>query len=69
MIEKWGKLKISEMTTQHIKNCIKALMEDRIMITEMPFAEDKMYFLDCKNDMYIQAFKEELKKREEMLED
>lgn len=69
MIEKWGNLKISEMTTQHIKNCIKALREDRIMITEMPFAEVKVYSIVCKNDIYIQSFIEELKKRGEMLED
>ena len=59
------------MTTQHIKNCIKAIEEERIQIGEtidLGYTGDGtgdgiIYdFIDYSKD-YIQAFKEELKNR------
>lgn len=68
-MEYWGKLKISDMTTNHIKNCLNALQEDRIIITERIDACDKVYDEINYNESYIRAFENELKKRGEMLED
>ena len=64
-------ISIKDMTTQHIKNCIKAIEEERIQIGEtidLGYTGDGcgdgiIYdFIDYSKD-YIQAFKEELKNR------
>ena len=66
------KIKIKDMTTQHIKNCIKAIQEERISIGEtidLGYTGDGcgdgiIYdFIDYGND-YINAFENELKERE-----
>ena len=62
---------IKDMTTEHIKNCIKALQEDRITIgytisigyTADGDGDGEMFeFINCADD-YIEAFKEELLNR------
>lgn len=64
-------LYIKDMTTQHIKNCIKAIEEERIQIGEiidLGYTGDGdgdgiIYdFIDYSQD-YIQAFKNELENR------
>lgn len=67
-------LNIKDMTTQHIKNCIKAIQEDRIQVGEtidIGYTGDGdgdgiMYqWIDYGKD-YIRAFEEELKNRGEL---
>ena len=66
------KIPIKEMTTQHIKNCIKAIEEERIQIGEtidLGYTGDGegdgiIYdFIDMSEE-YLQAFEKELKNRE-----
>lgn len=80
MIEYWitknnKKIKIKDMTTQHIKNCIKAIQEDRIQVGEsiqLGYTQDGngdgiIYdFIDFSKD-YIKTFNEELKRRTNVL--
>lgn len=80
MINTWctkngEKILIKDMTTQHIKNCIKAIQEDRIQVGEtiqLGYTLDgdgdgMIYdFIDYSKD-YIQAFNEELKRRKNVL--
>lgn len=76
MINSWktkngDKILIKDMTTEHIKNCIKALEEERITVGEsvdIGYTCDSdgdgiMYeFIDHSED-YIKAFKDELARR------
>lgn len=76
MIDMWEtkngeKIHIKDMTTEHIKNCIKAIQEDRIQVGKsinIGYTGDgdgdcAIYeWYDMGND-YIQAFEEELKRR------
>ena len=64
-------IEIKKMTTEHIKNCIKAIKQKRIIIgtsIDVGYTGDEdgdgiIYdWIDTSND-YIQAFEEELKKR------
>lgn len=66
-------IEVKDMTTQHIKNCIKAIKEERITIGEIV---DVGYTCDGdgdgiiydwldNGDIYIKAFEEELKRRKE----
>lgn len=64
---------IKDMTTNHIKNCIKALQEERIKVGETidvgytsgGDGDGIMYeYIDYSND-YIKAFSEELLRRKE----
>lgn len=64
-------LNIKDMTTEHIKNCIKAIEEERIEVGEwipLGYTCDgdgdgtEYEYLDYSYE-YIRAFKEELKKR------
>lgn len=80
MIDTWctkngEKILIKDMTTQHIKNCIKAIQEDRIQVGEtiqLGYTQDgdgdgMIYdFIDYSKD-YIQVFNEELKRRNNVL--
>lgn len=76
MIDMWKtkngeKTYIKDMTTEHIKNCIKAIQEDRIQVgksinigyTGDGDGDGAIYeWYDMGND-YIKAFEEELKRR------
>lgn len=78
MITKWRtkngtEIEIKNMTTNHIKNCIKAIKEERIVIGEnidVGYTCDgdgdgiTYAWLD-NGDIYIRAFEEELKRRKE----
>lgn len=64
-------INIKDMTTQHIKNCIKAIKEDRIQVGEnigVGYTGDGdgdgiiYQWVDYGKD-YIRAFEEELKNR------
>jgi hypothetical protein len=61
-------IKIEQMTSSHIENCIKALEEDRInRIISLGWANDNDYVeymedTEWKRD-WINAFEEELEKR------
>ncbi len=76
MITKWttkngDKIEIKDMTTQHIKNCIKAIKEERIVIginIDIGYTGDGdgdgiIYEWLDDGDNYIRAFEEELKRR------
>lgn len=72
-----NKIKIKDMTTEHIKNCIKAIQEGRIQVCkniDIGYTGDGdgdgiiYQWVDYGRD-YIRAFEEELKKRGEILED
>jgi len=59
-------LKISEMKTSHIENCIKYLEENPIVYSASYdlFGNDHdICFDDTKTDAYIAAFEKELQKR------
>ena len=65
------KIEIKDMTTQHIKNCIKAIKEKRIIIgtnIDVGYTGDGdgdgiiYQWLDS-GDYYVKAFEEELKRR------
>ena len=67
------KIEVRDMTTQHIKNCIKAIKEKRIIIgknVDIGYTCDGdgdgiiYQWLDS-GDIYIRAFEEELKRRKE----
>lgn len=64
-------IQIKDMTTQHIKNCIKALKEDKIKVgitTDVGYTCDGdgdgiIYdFIDYRKE-YIEEFENELKRR------
>lgn len=64
------KIKVKDMTTQHIKNCIRCIEEGRInFIINMGWAEDndyQMYDEDTeKKEKWIKIFKDELERRNE----
>jgi len=68
-------LNIKDMTTQHIKNCIKAIQEDRIQVGEsidVGYTGDGdgdgivYQWIDYGKD-YIKAFEEELKNRGDLV--
>lgn len=68
-MEEWttkngDKMLIKDMTTQHIKNCIKAIEEERIQVGMLISDEDGIGgdFIDYSED-YIEAFERELEKR------
>ena len=68
------KIKIKDMTTQHIKNTIKAIEEGRInFLINLGWAEDNDFQIideDTERKKYwLDVFYDELKKRGEMLED
>ena len=78
MITKWKtkngtEIDIKNMTTNHIKNCIKAIKEERIVIGEnvdigytCDGDGDGITYVWLDNgDIYIKAFEEELKRRNE----
>ncbi len=78
MITKWRtkngtEIEIKNMTTNHIKNCIKAIKEERIVIGEnvdVGYTGDGdgdgiIYEWLDEGDNYIRAFEEELKRRKE----
>ena len=69
-----NKILIKDMTTNHIKNCIKALEEGKITVgksLDIGYTLDGdgdgiIYdFIDC-SQYYIKAFKEELTRRNEI---
>lgn len=64
-------IQIKNMTTQHIKNCIKALKDDKIQVgktIDIGYTCDgdgdgRIYdFIDCRKE-YIEEFENELKRR------
>jgi len=67
------KISIKNMTTQHIKNCIKAIKEERIQIGEtidLGYTGDGdgdgiIYDFIDKSEEYIKAFEKELNNRKE----
>ena len=68
------KIKIKDMTTQHIKNTIKAIEEGRInFLINLGWAEDNDFQIidedTERKEYWLDVFYDELKKREEMLED
>ena len=68
------RIKIKDMTTQHIKNTIKAIEEGRInFLINLGWEEDNDFQIideDTERKKYwLDVFYDELKKREEMLED
>lgn len=66
-------IEVRDMTTQHIKNCIKAIKEKRIVIgknVDVGYTCDGdgdgiIYDWLDNGDIYIKAFEEELKRRNE----
>ena len=77
-IEKWTtkngeKILIKDMTTQHIKNCIKAIEEGQIQIgktIDLGYTGDGagdgiIYDFIDKRKEYIEAFKRELENRKD----
>ena len=80
MFTKWktkdGKeLLIKDMSTKHIKNCIKAIKEDRVHVgvhLDVGYTGDGdgdgviYQWIDYGNE-YIEAFKDELKRRGESI--
>lgn len=64
------KIKVKDMTTQHIKNCIRCIEEGRInFIINMGWAEDndyQMYDEDTEEkERWIKIFRDELERRSE----
>lgn len=66
-------IEVKDMTTQHIKNCIKAIKEKRIIIgknVDVGYTCDRdddgiiYQWLDS-GDYYVKAFEKELKRRNE----
>lgn len=63
------RIKVKDMTTQHIKNCIRCIEEGKInFIINMGWAEDndyQMYDEDTEEkERWIKIFSDELKNRE-----
>ncbi len=77
MEERWktrdgNKIKVKDMTTQHIRNCIRCLEEGRInFIINMGWAEDNDYqeFDEDieEKERWIKIFNKELGKRKEYI--
>lgn len=79
MSEKYWKTKdgkeilIKDMTTEHIKNCIRAIKEDRIKIGAKIFigytqdgdGDGQVYDLIDYSKEYIKIFEEELRSRDD----
>lgn len=75
MEEKWkiqngSEIKVKDMTTQHILNCIRSIEEGRInFIINMGWAEDndyQMYDEDTETkEKWIKIFNKELERRKE----
>ena len=61
-------IKVKDMTTQHIENCIKCIEEDRIIfVVKLGYEEDND-FVTYDEDIiaradWLKVFKEELKRR------
>lgn len=65
-----NKIKVKDMTIQHIKNCIRCIEEGRInFIINMGWAEDndyQMYDEDTEEkERWIKIFRDELERRSE----